>query len=240
MQGVEGTYKDIQVNKNMKANAEGPSAGCRIEVCRGVERGCVHALPVDSGLIRDLEQAVLESGFQKMQAKVLGAAPKGHHAFRISIAACPNGCSRPQVADLGLLAAQAPFVVEEAACTECGACELACPDKAIHLTAKSAGVAVHPVIDTGRCLQCKKCVQACAFGVLAAEHSALRIQVGGKLGRRPLLAAELSGTYGADAVQLILSAVLHELMRRYRPGMRVADMRHEFGDQWIQELPCGS
>ena len=57
---------------------------------------------------------------------------KMHHEFRVSISDCPNACSRPQIADLGLIGARRPRVTDET-CSQCGACVEVCREEAISL-----------------------------------------------------------------------------------------------------------
>ena len=57
---------------------------------------------------------------------------KMHHEFRVSLSDCPNGCSRPQIADFGLLGAEKPSV-SEAPCSGCGACVKVCRENAVTL-----------------------------------------------------------------------------------------------------------
>ena len=33
-----------------------------------------------------------------------------HHEFRVSLSACPNACSRPQIVDIGLIGAVTPVL----------------------------------------------------------------------------------------------------------------------------------
>jgi len=57
-----------------------------------------------------------------------------------------------------------PPVVEEAACTACGLCELSCPYDAIHVR---EGVAR---VDASRCVGCGLCVTRCRPGVLRLPY----------------------------------------------------------------------
>ena len=50
----------------------------------------------------------------------------------------------------------------KSSCCGCGACYAVCPVGAIEMKADEEGF-LYPVIDAGKCVRCRKCVQACAF-----------------------------------------------------------------------------
>lgn len=52
-----------------------------------------------------------------------------------------------------------------AACSDCGACEDACPTRAITVREKCV------TLDLGRCIACGECVEGCASGTIAADRS---------------------------------------------------------------------
>jgi dissimilatory sulfite reductase (desulfoviridin) alpha/beta subunit len=79
-------------------------------------------------------------------------------------------------------------------CTGCGACVEVCKENAIQLSEESD----NPIINSEKCLSCGQCISVCPVGVFEAETKGYRIQVGGKLGRRPQLARELEGIYSRD------------------------------------------
>lgn len=73
----------------------------------------------------------------------------------------------------------------------------------------------------------------------------LRVQVGGKLGRRPLLAAELPQILDADAAVDVLEralAALWEWNSTQNADMvcRLADLRRKGGLPWLLEQDCCS
>ncbi|MCE5239670.1 NADH-quinone oxidoreductase subunit I [bacterium] len=54
-------------------------------------------------------------------------------------------------------------------CIACMACQKACPDECIHITAEGKGKERHPVefyVDAGLCMYCWLCVEACPVGAL--------------------------------------------------------------------------
>lgn len=188
-----------------------------LETCRGVKpSGCAHALPLPAAFAAALA-ALAEAGPVPPGLTGLGRELRHHEVFRLALCACPNGCARPQVADLGLVAAVRPAVSPEA-CTGCGACRDACPDAAIAL---AAGLAV---IDPDRCLGCGKCRDVCPAGAIVCGEPALRAMVGGRLGRRPRLGLEPAGRFSPEAALTLAGRCLEAYVRAARPGLRFGDI----------------
>ncbi len=142
---------------------------------------------------------------------------KMHHEFRVSMSDCPNGCSRPQIADFGILGAERPRV-SEAPCSGCGACLEVCKEKAITLAEDTARV------DESRCLACGQCISACPTETLASGIKGYRILLGGKLGRHPRLGEELPSIYTADQVLEILDQCLDHYRRHSVCGERFGEI----------------
>jgi anaerobic sulfite reductase subunit C len=198
-----------------------------ITPCRGVCGDCPNTLLHDPSLVQEIETIVLRSGWPEFLTEHLSGPIRPHHQFRIAVAACANGCSQPHIMDFALIRASAPRSPLE--CEACGACVEACPDRALAMPGKGAP----PLLDSSRCLNCGRCVRACPSKVMGVKQEGFRILVGGKLGRRPKLAAELSGLYQREKVLLVLEALLKGWMAAWRPGLRLGDVVEEV----IQELP---
>lgn len=185
--------------------------------CRGAAGGgCPYALPVDPGFLAALAAAVAASGWPEFLARKLGGPAHRHHRFQLAVSACANGCSRPQIADVGLIRASRPQI-DPAACTGCGACTAACPDGAVSVV---DGLAV---IDRTACLACGRCVRACPTGTMS-EAPGWRVLLGGWLGRRPRLADELPGLVDGTAALDVLEASLARYMAAWRPGLKLGDL----------------
>jgi dissimilatory sulfite reductase (desulfoviridin) alpha/beta subunit len=127
----------------------------RIKLCWGIEsRECPNVLDPDASLKQDLESVLETSGWPECLSKALQREIKPLDQFSVSVSGCANGCSRPQIADFGLLQAQHPEVDSER-CTGCGQCAQVCREGAIDL---DSGIAR---IDAGRCLSCGVCIRSC-------------------------------------------------------------------------------
>lgn len=182
-----------------------------LETCRGASF-CRHAALGAPGVLPALENML---SVLAQSAPVFPGAKPHHALLRVSISFCPNGCSRPQIADIGLLGACLPCVTD-AGCSLCGACADVCREGAVELEPNG------PVIDAERCLACGACAVACPTGSLTRGREGFRVQVGGRLGRHPRLARELPGVFDPDAAQAEVARYLEHHRRNARPGERMA------------------
>jgi dissimilatory sulfite reductase (desulfoviridin) alpha/beta subunit len=156
-----------------------------------------------------------------LQARVKGPL-KLHHEFRVSVSDCPNACSRPQIADMGLIGARRPEVTD-GPCSRCGACVACCREGAIDIEGES------PVVDGTKCLACGKCIDACPSGTLGEGTSGFRILVGGKLGRHPRLGTELAGSYPLEEAIRVVDQCLDVYQEHCREGERFGEILERTG-----------
>jgi dissimilatory sulfite reductase (desulfoviridin) alpha/beta subunit len=147
-----------------------------------------------------------------------------HHEFRVSISDCPNACSRPQIANIGLIGAARPEI-SDAPCTGCGACVAACRESAIDLKDADTG----PVIDYDKCLACRKCCKVCPCGTLREGQRGWRILIGGKLGRHPRLGMELEGIFLKDKAIAVVEKCVDHYMTYTVEGERFGDVIDRIG-----------
>jgi anaerobic sulfite reductase subunit C len=188
-----------------------------LETCRGVKpSGCPHALSLPGAFTNALADIAATAPPPPALAET-GRPIRHHERFRLSLCACPNGCARPHVADLGFVAAQ-PVAVSARTCSGCGSCLTACPDGAITLPQGTA------VIDVERCLGCGVCANVCPQRAIDAGPVVLRAMLGGRLGRRPRLGVEAGTRFSPDAALALAGRCREAYMRRMRPGLRFADI----------------
>lgn len=188
-----------------------------LESCRGVKpSGCRFALPLPGAFAAGLEALAARAPVPAFFAS-LDRPPRHHERLRLSLCACANGCARPQVADLGLLAAR-EIAVRTDRCTGCGACVAACPDGAFALR---EGVAA---LDAACCLGCGRCLAVCPAEALTAGPVAFRVTLGGRLGRRPRLGLELPVRFSPQATLAMVERCLRAHAALSRPGGRLADI----------------
>ncbi len=187
--------------------------GYQVETCFGPS-GCPNRAVETEGLADKLQALLDQKGLKDFLKTVVGGPLKLHHEFRVSISDCPNACSRPQIADVGLIGALRPVVSDES-CSHCQACVDACKESAIELTEDG------PIIDFDKCLYCGSCIRECPTATLAEGESGYRILVGGKLGRHPRLAQDLGKIFHEDSIPSVLSRIVDLYKAHCKRGERL-------------------
>ena len=175
-------------------------------------------------LLAQLRRAVEESGWHRFVHKHTGGVIRRHDAFSVALAGCANACSNPHIADVGVVAVWRPeadkkLCAGSLACAGRGGlapCAASCPEGAVAMLKHK------PAIDRKTCLDCGRCVKACPALALSGPRG-WRVYLGGRLGRRPRLAAPLPGLYPAADLPGVLAACLKLHMDHYRPGARFSD-----------------
>jgi anaerobic sulfite reductase subunit C len=198
--------------------------GYQVENCFG-PAGCPNRA-VDWEISKKIEELLEKRNLKAFLKEKVQGPLKIHHEFRVSISDCPNACSRPQIADLGLIGARRPQTSEEE-CLQCGACVETCREGAILLAGK------WPVIDWQKCVSCGQCISACPTRTLQEAERGFRIQAGGKLGRHPRLAGELSGIHSLEETLEIIDRCLDHYQKHCRHGERFGEILERGG---IKEL----
>ncbi|MDA8164510.1 MAG: 4Fe-4S binding protein [Desulfobacteraceae bacterium] len=211
----------VRCQQRFMKNQEEDVRGFQVETCFG-PGGCPNSVGPDPELARRIEEHLAGLDLKGELKKRVKGLLKMHHEFRVSVSDCPNGCSRPQIVDVGLLGALRPEVTGED-CSGCGACVAACREEAI--TLRETG----PVIAMYECLACGQCAKACPTGTLAAGRRGYRILVGGKLGRHPQLGRELPGIFTAEeALETVKRCAAHFLAHN-REGERFGEILQRTG-----------
>ncbi|NNG02080.1 MAG: 4Fe-4S binding protein [Desulfobacteraceae bacterium] len=192
--------------------------GYQLDACFG-QSGCPNRAVIDDKLLPALESMLQKENLLDFLKKNVKGELKFHHEFRVTLADCPNACSQPQIKDVGIIGAVFPVLTEEI-CTQCDTCVASCKEEAIHLDPAD----IRPIVAADHCIACGQCVRACPTGTLAAGKEGYRIQLGGKLGRRPRLARELPGIYNMTTVLDIVQSCIAVYKERSRDGERFADL----------------
>ena len=188
-----------------------------LETCRGVKPGiCPHGLPLPLDAVAALVELAATAPLPPALAG-LARPMRRHEQFRLAVSACPNGCVRPQVADLGLIAARS-VAVDAAACVGCNVCAETCPDAAITLRHGKA------VIDAAACLGCGLCARVCPVRAMTAGPVGFRVFLGGRLGRRPRLGLEVGHVLSPDAALALARRAGAVFAEHMRPGLRFGDI----------------
>lgn len=219
--------------KRFLGDMEKEVKGYQVETCFG-SGGCPNRAVSDDSMAQKLEAMLYLKNLKAFLKERVHGPLKMHHELRISISDCPNGCSRPQIVDVGLLGARKP-VVSPDSCSQCDSCMEICREAAISFPEASEA----PVIDTAKCLSCGQCIKGCPSEALQEATCGYRILVGGKLGRHPQLGKELDGIYSAhEAIKRVERCVNH-YMKHNTQGERLGEILNRTGLEDLQEEPSG-
>ncbi len=200
-------------------NMESDIKGFQVEGCFG-PGGCPNRAVDCDALTGKVEKIFEEADLPAFLRENVDGKLKYHHEFRTSLAECPNCCSQPQIKDVGIIGAALPKVTEEV-CLNCNECVDACGENSITLTGEGVN------IDFSTCLACGKCAQVCPSGTIAFEKQGFKVQLGGKLGRRPRLAKELPGIYDEEEVLEIVKFAVEFYKKKSENGKRFAEILEE-------------
>jgi anaerobic sulfite reductase subunit C len=203
--------------KKYMEDMENEVRGHQVETCFGPS-GCPNRAVTGEGIFDDLERLLNVKNLRAFLLQKVDGPLKLHHEFRISISDCPNCCSRPQIADIGILGACQPKLTDSD-CTNCEACIAICREDALRLELDEG-----PVLTESRCVLCGQCANGCPSGTLIKGLQGYRIQLGGKLGRHPQLAQELGGIYTKEEVFQMVERCIDHYMHHCRRGERFGEV----------------
>lgn len=234
-----------------------------ITACRGFEEGrCRFAMPLKKGvhpdvasMIEGLRTSLLAKDWDLFLRERMQGTLRHHHSFKVALSACPNGCSRPHVADIGLVRAVMPRATSKA-CNACGLCINLCPDGAL----RGATVEENqrfgmrrgaPILDASKCMACGLCVRRCperALGRLdcsaacdeAPQADGWRILLGGCLGRHPRLASPLEGIHDSAKANSVVLGALTWYTKEYVSENRGAAKGVRFARLVEADAQCGA
>ncbi|MFW6161288.1 MAG: 4Fe-4S binding protein [Planctomycetota bacterium] len=213
---VAGDKPDAELARLMPRANEPGAQTVVVEVCHCEVSGCPNVVIQPAEWKDAIEHWAGERGVhERLRQRIEGPRVLHHHKLRISISGCPNGCSRPQIADVGLMGRADPLVAPER-CDACGACARACPDGAIDVEDR-------PVFDREVCLGCAVCRNACPNEAIALTEPAVTILMGGKLGRHPHLADVVGTAHAPCQIVRCLGEISARFLAQAAPGERFAD-----------------
>lgn len=203
--------------------------GWRIESCKGPTQGCANRALADDALAADIDAVFSGRDYGVGLRALVGGPLRRKHEFTVAVADCPNACSRPQIADLGLIGAAEPGGTAEI-CHQCLGCVHACREGAV------SHLGLVPVVDHAKCVRCGSCCRICLSGTLQASRRGWRILIGGKLGRHPRLGTELDGIFSREGVLAAADCCIGFYLRNARAGERLGDVLERAG---IEDLVAG-
>ncbi len=218
---VRGGKSDAELETLMpKPNRPGVQM-LLVEACRSEMSNCPHVVLPTRPWVEAVERWAAEADIsERLRQRVQGERVLRHHKFRIAIAGCPNGCSRPQIADVGMIGFARPEVDAEA-CILCGACARVCPDGAVTVDEAPA------VFDRSLCLGCRTCRDACPQECIALSEPRGRVMLAGKLGRHPHLAETVAQVSRPSELVALLDETVADFLAH-------AGWDERFPDYWLR------
>lgn len=202
--------KDFLSRKGMEKQIRGYD----ISLCFG-ESDCPNSANACKVLAEDITVLIEKADLLSFLKNEVKTGLKFHHEFKIALADCPNACSRPQIADIGIIGAVIPFLSDQD-CTACGACVETCREHAVYTDNEG----IISKIDVDACVKCGACIPACPAGTIQAEQAGYRVMLGGRLGRHPRLAMEMEGIYSTQGVLSIVKKCLEFYKINSKGGVR--------------------
>jgi anaerobic sulfite reductase subunit C len=160
--------------------------GYKLEYCR---KNCPKSTQDWSELYFELEKMLNELDLATYLTKSFHQVHY-HNTPKIALAGCPNGCSQPQIKDIGISGYLSPKMTDNF-CSGCKACLDSCLEKALSWTNEEVR------LDHNLCLECGDCIRACPTGKIISGESGWKIYLGGHLGRHPQF-AKISGKEKTD------------------------------------------
>ncbi|MCP4266046.1 MAG: 4Fe-4S dicluster domain-containing protein [Candidatus Brocadiaceae bacterium] len=208
---------------------DGCPAMYHIDICRGEDVECPFLIAGIKGLMQKIKNRLKEIEFSKNLISRIDGKILPHQRLKIAISSCPNCCSMPQIRDFGVHVRAKVYVDDDFECNGCGNCLRACKEGAIRITGMSnekpggsdGEQAGQPesgkrvvTINYDRCVHCGLCAEVCPTGTIKTEKKCFRVMIGGKLGRHPRFAEDLTGfadeSEVLDALDVCVDAMLNE------------------------------
>jgi len=140
----------------------------------------------------------------------------------IAIAGCPNACTAPLLADIGVIGVAMPEprgMPRGHSPTE----RFECPEGAISYSNGEA------VWKQDLCTYCGQCIDFCDLGGWKLAKKGFAVYLGGQLGRHPRLGTKAAEFLSEDETAALINRALDAYRQGANPGEKFADFIQKFG-----------
>ncbi|PIE75077.1 MAG: sulfite reductase [Deltaproteobacteria bacterium] len=209
-----------QARQQFVKKMENEVKGHRVEACFG-GTGCKNAIDAGKNIADKIDNLLKSKKILSFLKKNTKGSIKFHQEFKVSISFCPNSCSRPQINDVGIIAANIPFISDEK-CSSCSACVKICMEKAISFQTKD-----FPSIDFKKCIYCGECIKTCPTHTISSSKKGFRVLLGGKLGRHPRLGIDMGKIFSEDEVIKIVDKAADIMLSQKNKAERFSEIFKE-------------
>ncbi len=156
----------------------------KIDTCAG-NKGCPNSANNTSELITKMEEIAKNENLEDVIRSKIRGPVRQHYCFKVGVANCPNACSQVQITDFAVIG-KVKMEINEETCINCGKCTKFCFENALIMKEG------HLVFKEENCVGCGLCLKACKEGSIKIKERGFMVLAGGKLGRHPMLALEIS------------------------------------------------
>jgi dissimilatory sulfite reductase (desulfoviridin) alpha/beta subunit len=189
---------------------------------------CVRAVKNTDHVAQQIENMLDVIQLDQLIRQKFGDKLAKHHVFEIVFSGCPNGCSKPQINDIGIMA-KATVNVDCSKCIACMKCVGGCKENALVWDGEQILIAHE------QCVGCGDCIKMCPTNAISQVQVGYRIIAGGRLGRHPQLALEIFPFVPEENVVEITKGLIEYFQHYAQKGERLADVIARLGVQSVHE-----
>jgi len=189
---------------------------------------CTRAVKNTDHVAQQIENLLEDIHLDQLIRQKFGDKIAKHHVFEIVFSGCPNGCSKPQINDIGIMA-KATVDVDCSQCIACMKCVTKCKENALVWDGEQILIAYE------QCIGCGDCVAICPTNAISKVQVGYRIIAGGRLGRHPQLALEIFPFVTEEHVMSIVEGLVEYFQQYAEKDERLADVIARLGVQSVHE-----
>lgn len=216
----------VHVRRESMSNQQaGTRKGFSILQCKAITT-CHKAIQNTETLAKQIDEMLNKMKFEEFIYDKFGQRLAKHNVFDIVFSGCPNGCSRPQINDIGIMA-RAIIDVNHEDCIACMRCVEKCKENALVWDGTQI------LFDIDQCIGCGDCVRVCPTSAIQQMINGYRIIAGGRLGRHPQLAIEIIPFIEEDLVVDAVRGLIEYFMENAKKEERLADLIGRLGKESI-------